>query len=741
MKSGNVYKSKKVVHWCPTCETALAEAEIEYADEKSDSIYVKFEKTDEPGTFVIIWTTTPWTLPANMAIAVHPDFEYVKIRVKDENWILAEGLVESLLKKLEISEYEVLEKFKGKSMEGVNTNHPFINRKSPVVLADYVTLDTGTGCVHTAPGHGQDDYFTGLKYKLDVYSPVDHQGKYTAEFPQMEGTFVFKANKPIIDMLDESGNLLMAEKYAHSYPHCWRCKKPIIFRATEQWFISVDENNLRGKVLDEIERVRWVPDWGKNRINAMVKDRPDWCISRQRSWGIPIPSFTCKECGKSVLTEETMNHITGIVRENGSNAWFEREAKDLLPENFSCPHCGGKEFEKEEDILDVWIDSGASFEGVLNSRDNLGFPADVYLEGSDQHRGWFNSSIFLSVAKHGMAPFKTVITHGFIRDGKGLKMSKSLGNVIHPLEVSEKYGSDILRIWAASSDYRNDINVSMNIIIQQTETYKKIRNTIRFLLGNLNDFNREENTVDLENLNRIDRWALSKLAKLSNSVTLDYENYEFYKAIQKISKYIVTDLSAVYLDVVKDRLYVEGPDSLARRSTQTILHKILDTLLKLLAPVITFTAEEIYQLLPENERNFATVQAEGWPQFTEKSINEEIESEFDFLLETKEKVNLSLEKIRNEGNIGHSLDSKVILKANREEAKILEKYEDMLSDLFIVSQVIIDRCDNDTLSVEVEHASGKKCERCWKYHDDTGKDTEYPDTCPRCSSVMREYYK
>jgi len=740
VKAGNVYKSKKVVHWCPTCETALAEAEIEYADEKSDSIYVKFEKKDEPGTFVIIWTTTPWTLPANMAIALHPKFEYVKVKVNSENWIVAEGLLETLMKKLEITEYEIVEKYTGKDLEGIKTQHPFLDRESPLVLADYVTLETGTGCVHTAPGHGQDDYYTGLKYKLEVFSPVDHQGKYTEEFPQMQGEFVFKANKPIINMLEESGHLVFAETYKHSYPHCWRCKKPIIFRATEQWFISVDENNLREKVLEEIDRVNWVPDWGKNRINAMVKDRPDWCISRQRSWGIPIPSFTCTECGKAVLNEETMNHVIGIVKEEGTNSWFAKDVNELLPENYSCPHCGGKHFEKDEDILDVWIDSGASFEGVLNSRENLTFPADIYLEGSDQHRGWFNSSIFLSVAKHGVAPFKTVITHGFIRDGKGLKMSKSLGNTILPQEISEKYGADILRLWAAASDYRNDINVSINIIMQQTETYKKIRNTIRFLLGNLSDFDPMNDGIEMDELERIDKWALSRLSRLIKAVTEDYDNYEFYKVIQKVNKYIVSDLSAVYLDVVKDRLYVEGPTSKIRRSTQTVLYRILDTLLKVLAPVITFTSEEIYQTLPETLRNYKTVQLENWPEFNSEYISEDIEKEFELLLDTKEKVNLALEKLRNEGGIGHSLDSKVTLKADKSYGEILEKYEGMLPDLFIVSQVILETGDYVELEIEVGHATGEKCERCWKYHDETGKDEEYPNTCPRCAAVLKEYY-
>lgn len=743
---GNVYRSKKVVHWCPTCETALAEAEIEYADEKSDSIYVKFPLKGKENTYVIIWTTTPWTLPANLAIAVHPKFEYVQFDMDGEKWIMARELIPTLMKKIEKPEEVTIEKtWKGAELEGTKAMHPFIDRESPIVLADYVTLDAGTGCVHTAPGHGVDDYLTGLRNGLEILSPVDAQGKYTAEYPEMEGEHVFKANGKVIELLDDINKLVYNEKFSHSYPHCWRCKKPIIFRATEQWFINVDENDLREKVLSEIDKTQWIPDWGETRIKSMVKDRPDWCISRQRAWGIPIPAFYCESCGQTILNEETMNHIIKIVEKEGTNAWFARDVKELLPEGFKCPHCGEDHFKKEEDILDVWVDSGASFESVVKQRENLRYPADLYLEGTDQHRGWFNSSIFLSVANYEIAPFKTVVTHGFIRDGKGHKMSKSLGNTILPQEVIDQYGADILRLWVAASDYRNDITASMDILRQFTDTYKKIRNTIRFLLGNLKDYDPATDAVKREDMLEFDKWALSRLGSLINAVDKNYEAFEFYKGIQNINKYIISDLSNVYLDVLKDRMYVEGTTSLERRSGQTVMFEILKSLTFMLAPVIVFTAEEVYDYLPESAKQYKSVHAEKWPVVDDGNIDLALEEKWNRMLDIKEAVNVALEKSRAAGTIGHSLDAHCTLKVSSEEIfNLLNEQKDMLARFFIVSKCSLEKVEKieseEGLDIVVEHAKGEKCQRCWNYDEETGSNEKYPDTCPRCAAILEEHY-
>ena len=741
VRDGNVYRSKKVVHWCPTCETALAEAEIEYHDEKSDSIYVKFPVLGQPGNFVIIWTTTPWTLPANMAIALHPDFEYVKVKVDDEYWILAKELLEAFAHKIGREGLSIVESMRGKDLEGLKTTHPFLDRESPLVLADYVTLETGTGCVHTAPGHGVDDYFTGMRYGLPAYSPVDHQGRFTAEVPLWEGQKVFQANRAIIEHLQQLGALVYAEKYAHSYPHCWRCKKPIIFRATEQWFISMDKGELRGRVLEQIDKVKWVPDWGKNRIWAMVSDRPDWCISRQRSWGIPIPAVTCTSCGTTTLSEKTLAVVIDEVEKHGTDCWFEKAVEDFLPPDFCCPHCGGKSFRKEEDILDVWIDSGSSFEGVLRQNPQLSYPADLYLEGSDQHRGWFNSSIFLSVARHGHSPYHEVVTHGFIRDGKGLKMSKSLGNVIHPEEVYDKYGADILRLWAASAEYRNDINISMDILLQQVDIYKKIRNTLRFLLGNLDGFSPETDRVELAQMPSFDRWALSVLHDLVEKVTGFFENYEFYRAMQWINRYIVTDLSAIYLDVLKDRLYVEHPTGLLRRSAQTVLFEILNALTMMLSPVLTFTSEEVYDFFPEGKHQFPTVQAERWPKPRPEWKDPQLEAQWQGLLQVREKVNEALERVRNEGQIGHSLDARVSLHCSGDTLALLQGNAAQLADLFIVSQVDVLPSAAEELQIEVDHAQGEKCPRCWKYSPSPSQHPKHAGVCPRCAQVLQSLEK
>jgi len=737
VENGNVYRGNKPVYWCPTCRTALAEAEIEYHDHESPSIYVKFQMVDDPKTYVVIWTTTPWTIPANVAIALHPDYTYVKIKVGEEYWIVAEGLLQKFSADVGIN-FEIIEKFSGKDLEYKETKHPLYDRKSVIVLADYITLEDGTGCVHTAPGHGEEDYQTGLKYNLPVLSPVDGEGRFTKEAGKYEGLKIWDANKVIIEDLKNAGALIKVSKISHSYPHCWRCKGPVMFRATPQWFISVNKNNLRDKVLEEIKKVKWYPAWGENRITAMVQERPDWTISRQRVWGTPIPAVVCKDCGEVILDAKVIEHFANIVKEKGTDTWFELDVSELIPKDFACPSCGGKTFEKTYDTLDVWIDSGCSWEAVIRSKGEK-FPVDLYLEGDDQHRGWFQSSIFLATAKAGTAPFKSVVTHGFIKDEQGRKMSKSLGNVVDPLEIVDKYGADILRLWVASTDFFDNIRAGKNIIEQQVEVYKKIRNTLRYLLSNLYDFT-EANILPYEKLMPLDKWALGRLQKFIEQVTQYYEEFEYSKVYNATVKYCTTELSSVYLDIVKDRLYVEAKDSLYRRSTQTVLHYILEALIKILAPIIPFTAEEAYQ--ESHLKKYDSVHLEYWPEPMKEFIGEALLEEFQQLLLIRDDVLKALENARANNIIGHSLDAHVMLEAKNDELKnLVIKYESMLEEFFIVSKVTIQEnisgYNGQFANVFVEHAQGQKCQRCWKYHPDTGKDEEHPETCPRCSAVLR----
>ncbi|KLO23754.1 isoleucyl-tRNA synthetase [Marinitoga sp. 1197] len=743
VEDGNVFRNKKPIYWCPSCETALAEAEIEYHDHTSHSIYVKFELEDEPNTYVVIWTTTPWTLPANVAIALHPDFDYVKVQVGNEKWILAKGLMENLLNIAGVKDYEILEEFKGKDLEYKKAKHPFMNRESLIVLADYVTLEDGTGCVHTAPGHGAEDYQTGLKYKLPVLSPVNHEGIFTDEAGKYKGLHIWKANKIIINDLRESGHLIAQTDIRHSYPHCWRCKNPVIFRATEQWFISVDKNNLREKALDEIKKVKWIPDWGENRITAMVQDRPDWCISRQRAWGIPIPALYCEDCGETYIDPIVMDKVIEIVEKEGTNAWYERDVKDFLPEGYKCKKCGGTHFKKEEDILDVWIDSGSSWDAVVNVRKDLNkYPVDLYLEGTDQHRGWFQSSLFLSVAKNGIAPYETVLTHGFIKDKDGRKMSKSLGNVISPFDVIEKYGADILRLWVASSDYRGDIRVSFDILKQQTEVYRKYRNTIRFLLGNTSDFDPQSDSVPYEKMEELDKWAMMKIHQLIEKVTEAYENYEFFRVHHLINKFCTVEMSSIYLDIIKDRIYTELPKSKLRRSAQTVMYEALVVLTKLMVPLLAFTTEEIYSYLPT--KKYETVQLEKWPEVNMNYIDKKLEEKWNKIFQLREDVTKALEEKRREKFIGHPLDAKIIVEPKSSELKeILNEYDPyFIADLFITSQFELGTVDEgfegEYSKVKVVKAEGKKCERCWKIHPEVGKNEKYPDACPRCVNVLEQ---
>ena len=741
VEDGHVYRAKKPIYWCPHCVTALAEAEIEYHDHKSPSIYVKFQLEGEENKFVVIWTTTPWTLPANTGIALHPDFEYAEVKVGNEIWIMAKELVESVMKEANIENFEILRTFKAKELEYKKAINPlFPERRSTIFLADFVTLDTGTGCVHSAPGHGEEDYIYGhLKYGLEVLSPVDDHGKFTEEAGKYAGMFIEDANDVIIEDLKKSGHLIASGEIIHSYPHCWRCKNPVIFRATEQWFISVD--NLRNKVLDAIDKVEWIPKWGENRIRSMVQERPDWCISRQRMWGVPIPALKCEDCGEEFIDVDFLKHFIEIVRENGTNAWFDMDEKNLIPESIKCPKCGSKSLKKTYNTFDVWIDSGSSFEAVVRSRKDHHFPADMYLEGSDQHRGWFQSSIFLSVAKTGEPPYKTVLTHGFIKDEQGRAMSKSLGNVISPLEITEKYGADILRLWVMSSDYFNDVRLSFNIIKQHVEVYKKIRNTFRYMLGNISDFDPESDIVPFEKLSFVDKWMMGRLQQVIKQVTDAYEKYEFSRAYSVIVKFVTNDLSSFYLDVTKDRLYVESKKSIYRRSAQTVIREVLLALMKMLAPFLTFTTEEVYQHLSEKDKKHKTVQVENWPEYDEKKIDSSVMEDMEKLLEIREDALKVLESARAEGLIGHPLDAKVVLYSEDENIRgLLEKYSDILEEILIVSQVEI--ADNDgakgqIVKVKVVHADGEKCQRCWKFHVDVGKDPDYPDVCPRCAAVLK----
>ncbi|MCX5919689.1 MAG: isoleucine--tRNA ligase, partial [Deltaproteobacteria bacterium] len=662
---GSVYKGKKPVYWCASCETALAEAEVEYDDHESPSIYVKFPAVSDFGerfpalkgkkVFVLIWTTTPWTIPANLAIALHPDYTYVAAEVDGEVWILAEALLEPVMAKGGKKNYQVIAKISGKELEGLKCRHPFIDRDSVLILAKYITLDTGTGAVHTAPGHGQEDYESGLEYNIPIYSPVDDQGRFTSDVAFFAGKFVFDANEDVIRKTREVGALIHTEPFKHQYPNCWRCKNPIIFRATEQWFISLERNDLRGKALKEIDRVKWIPHWGHDRIYGMIQNRPDWCISRQRAWGVPIIAFTCKGCGELLLEERYAEYVSGLFEKDGADAWFDLSPKELLPPGTRCPKCQKDDFEKETDILDVWFDSGVSYAAVLEKRPNLKSPADMYLEGSDQHRGWFHSSLLASVGTRGRAPYDSVLTHGFVVDGEGRKMSKSFGNVIVPDEVISRYGAEILRLWVAAEDYRDDIRISEEILTRLSEAYRRIRNTCRFLLANLYDFNPEKDAVSDSQLIEIDRWILLRLQKLIARLREAYTAYEFHIVFHSLHNFCAVDLSSLYLDILKDRLYTAPASSVERRAAQTALHKILDAMVRLMATILSFTAEEVWEHLPGAGKRAASVHLTLFPEVEPRYLDENLETNWNRLLEIRGEVSKALEIARKEKLIGNSL--------------------------------------------------------------------------------------
>ncbi|ARU62327.1 isoleucine--tRNA ligase [Tumebacillus avium] len=741
-KRGYIYKGLKPVHWCASCETALAEAEVEYADKKSPSIYVKFAVKDgkgvlPEGSFIVIWTTTPWTLPANLAISLGADFEYSLVEVNGEQLLLAKGLVEDVLKAAGVEgEPNVKATFKGKDLERVVAQHPFLDRESLVILGEHVTLDSGTGCVHTAPGHGMEDYMVGLQYGLPVLAPVNGQGKFTKDAGPYEGQFYTKANKQIMADLQESGHLFASSEIDHSYPHCWRCKNPVFFRATEQWFGSIDK--FRDQLLEQIKQVTWSPEWGEVRLHNMVADRGDWCISRQRMWGVPIPIFYCTDCDKEIITDETIDKVANLFEQHSSQIWFEKEADELVPEGLTCS-CGGKTFRKETDTMDVWFDSGSSHMAVADARPELQWPADLYLEGSDQYRGWFNSSLSTAVAVRGEAPYKAVLSHGFTLDGEGRKQSKSLGNVVDPLKVMEQYGADILRLWVASVDYRSDMRVSDAILKQVAEVYRKIRNTFRYLLGNLNGFDPAQHSVSKEQLLEIDRWALNKFEQVRKRVVQGYREYDFHIVYHEVNNFCTVDMSAFYFDVSKDRMYTVAPDAPERRSGQTAMYEIMVGLTKLIAPILTHTADEVWPFVPGTTEE--SVQLTQWDDPNTYSIDTELEQKWEEILRVRDEVLKALEGARKEKVIGKGMTAAVDLYPDAATLAVLQGTP-RLEEVLGVSQVNMaepgaevpgDAVAYAGLSIRVRAAEGETCERCRIVTPHVGQHEEHPTLCPVCA--------
>ncbi len=760
--SGSVVRSRKPVYWCSTCNTALAEAEVDYADHTSPSIYVKFPLKTDPAEIapelagrqvsVLIWTTTPWTLPANLAIAFHPAFEYAAVETGDEVWILAKELVDQCFAEFDIDGYRVISTFASSQLEGKYCRHPFMDRDSLLVVADYVTADSGTGCVHTAPGHGADDYLTGLRYGLDILSPVDDAGRYTEEAGKYQGKQVPEVNKIINDDLASDGSLVKKTDIVHSYPHCWRCKKPVIYRATEQWFISMEKNDLRQKALKAIDEVTWTPAWGKQRIYGMVEARPDWCLSRQRSWGVPLTVLICDDCGEVLQNRDVCDRIERMFAKEGADAWFKYEAKDFVGD-VRCT-CGSTNFRKETDILDVWFDSGTSHAAVLERRRELRSPADLYLEGSDQHRGWFQSSLLTSVGTRGRAPYRGVLTHGYVVDGQGKKMSKSVGNVIAPQEVIDKYGAEVLRLWVASENYQDDVKVSDEILKHVSDAYRKIRNTIRFLLSNLADFDPERHTASPETFTEIDRWALSRYAELVRRISRAYREYEFHAIYHGLHNFCGTVVSSLYMDILKDRLYCSLPDDPNRRGAQTVIYRILDGLLRMMAPILCFTSAEAWEHFHGLSLDAPLEQSvffARFPTVEDIAVDAELDRRWEQLLQVRSEVTRVLEAARRDKVIGLSLDAEVLLQSDDKELeKFLGENIDLIKELCIVSSLrLVDTLAQEEnielgkgealpgLTIGVHPAAGNKCERCWVIEPSVGRDAEHPTLCARCVDVVR----
>ncbi len=762
-KKGYVYRGLKPVNWCFRCETALAEAEVEYEDHTSPSVYVKFEVGNKDSLQVkgiadkkvslLIWTTTPWTLMANVAVAVHAAFQYSLVEIGDEALIIESSLREHILNKAGIEKAKVLKEFSGEDLTELHYRHPFgLKNECRVVIADYVTKEDGTGLVHTAPGHGQEDFETGLRHNLDVIMPVDSRGIYTEAASKYTGEHVLKANDKIVEDLRDEGALFASEDVSHSYPHCWRCKTPIIFRATEQWFLRIDHEGLRGKLKDAIKsEIQWIPPSGEERISGMVTTRPDWCLSRQRHWGVPIPALECRGCGGArKLFSEVIDQFAQIVKTDGTDAWFKKEAKDFIPDGLTCPDCGGAEFEKTKDILDVWFDSGVSHQAVVKPRLRDELPIDLYLEGSDQHRGWFQSSLIPAIAIEGKPPFKAVLTHGFVVDGEGRKMSKSQGNVISPRDIIKNSGADILRLWVASSLYNEDIRISKETLARLSDAYRKIRNTIRYLLGNLNGFDPEKDMRDYEDILDIDRWALYRLKSVMEQVKESFDKYEFAKLYKSIYSFCNEDLSSFYLDILKDRLYTSASNSRERRSAQTVLFHILNHLVRVLAPIFCFTAEEVFLAMPKDAstRGIQSVHLLSWLDCPKEWGDEAIKEKFALLVALRPHVLKALEEKRRTGEIRSSLEAKIVFKtASPRDLRYLERNAQRFPAAFIVSQIQVFKIDkiDQGLSEEfakteivIEKADGAKCGRCWNYKTDLGRDIEHQTLCERCTAIVKE---
>lgn len=752
LEKGYVYKGKKAIYWCPNCETALADAETEYHDKTSTSIYLRFKiKEYKDGLFegldktkdiyLAVWTTTPWTIPANMAAAVNFDEDYRVMTLNDGSYIIAADKLADAFASECGFDAQAAAKVKGEDLVGIKYEHPLNGRLNPVIYTDFVTMDAGVGIVHIAPGHGEEDFHAGLKWDIPAFCPVNEKGVFTKEAGEFEGQSIFKANPVIIERLKELGSLIKQADISHSYPHCWRCKKPIIFRATEQWFLGVDKFDLRKRLVEQIEQTKWYPAIGENRIKSMVEQRPDWCLSRQRFWGVPLMVFYCKKCGKVQINHELFEHVKARAMKEGSDFWFECDAKNILPQGYKC-ECGGEEFEKEKDILDVWFDSGVSWEEVLQYR-GLGFPADVYLEGSDQHRGWFQTSLIAATVLEGKAPFKNVITHGMILDQQGKAMHKSAGNSVEPEDITEKFGADILRLWVSFTDYSEDVRLSSEILEGPIDSYRKIRNTVRYALGNLSDYIPQEHKVAGPDMAELDQYMLKRLDELIKGVREDYKNFRFRKAARAITDFCILDLSSLMLDASKDRLYTLGASSHARRSAQTALFEIVTALLRLLAPILCFTCEEAWQeikKLPCGAGLEESIFLSDMPQGASFVASKEVEDKWDRIREIRGAVLKSLEEARQQGLIGAPLEAKIIFNSNDAETKaFLKETLPLWPEVAIVSQTEISEEEGqEKLGVKVEHAEGQKCPRCWQWRKDIGQNGKYSDLCGRCAKVLEE---
>jgi isoleucyl-tRNA synthetase len=763
VKNGHVYRDKRSVHWCPHCVTALAEAEVEYEDHVSPAVYVRFPI--DPAVFeplglkglagrkvsILIWTTTPWTLPANLAIAFHPDFDYQLLDLGDEVILVAGALASSVLRAAHRDDGRVLATFKGRDLEGIgeaSSPYPFAAKgASRLVLADYVTRDTGTGAVHTAPGHGMDDFQTGRRYGLPIYSPVDERGRFVQGLGPFAGMKVFDANPVIVEDLKKRGLLFHAETITHSYPHCWRCKQPILFLATEQWWIALDKNGLRQRCLESIGKVRWIPAAGSQRIGGMIATRPDWCISRQRVWGVPLPFPFCGRCGKEIIDPGFIDRTASLFRRKGSDAWFKPEEFASVAAGLTCPHCGADEIVPRNEIVDVWFESGVSYLALLSTHADLPWPSDLYLEGSDQHRGWFHSSLIVAVNGRREAPYRSVLTHGFTLDGSGRKMSKSLGNVIAPQEVLQKHGGDVLRLWVATVDFLEDMRLSDEILARNAEAYRKIRNTCRFLLGNLHDFDAARDGLPLGRLEELDLWILHQLNQVIGRAREAYERYEFHLATQAIHRFSTVTLSSLYLDILKDRLYTSPPASPGRRSAQTAMRLVLGALARLMAPVLCFTAEEVWQAMQgraDGDPVARSVHTEEFPAAIDLPPPGDLLERFERLLLVREEVLKALESVRTQGGIGNALEAHVTLDAPETLLALLRSQGEGLRFFFIVSGVSLGKVTGPTLEstrlpglrIAVARQPGSKCGRCWNVTEDVGSDATKPGLCARCAGVV-----